>query len=177
MLSMWANCWSREKRLVGRVRDAIAGVDPELAMLGVKTMRQRAEDSLSSRRATMVLAMGFAGLAVFLAALGIYGMLAYAVVQRRREIGVRLALGGDAARIVMMVLRESLWLAGVGLVVGVCGAVGMTAWLRNEVYGVRPLEPVVLGCAGVIVMGVAVMAVVLPARRAAGVDPAEVLRG
>jgi len=159
------------------VRGAIASIDPELAIANIKTLTQRAELSLAPRRASMTLALGFGGLALFLAAVGIYGVLAYLVAQRNREIGIRLALGGHASTIVSLVLRESLTLTALGLAVGLLGAFGLQQAIANEVYGVKPLDPLVMGAVALVLVAVTVVASVEPARRAASVDPAAVLRG
>ena len=159
------------------IRGAIAAIDPALAVSDIKTMTQRAELSLAPRRASMTLAVGFGGLALFLAAVGIYGVLAYLVSQRNREIGIRLALGSQTSNIVSLVLRESLTLTAIGMALGVAGAAGLQRLIANEVYGVKPLDPLVMGAVAMVLLVVTVIASVEPARRASRVDPAAVLRG
>jgi predicted permease len=159
------------------IRGAITGIDPELAISDMKTMTQRTELSLAPRRASMSLALGFGGLALFLAAVGIYGVLAYVVAQRNREIGIRLALGGKASNIVALVLRESLTLTAIGMALGVAGAVALQQVIANEVYGVKPLDPLVMAGVALLLLSVTIIASVEPARRAARVHPATVLRG
>lgn len=159
------------------LRRVVAGLDPELAVSDIRTMMQRTELSLAQRRASMSLALGFGGLALFLAAVGIYGVLAYVVAQRNREIGIRMALGGRASNMVGLVLKESLTLTGVGMIFGILGAVGLQRVIANEVYGVKPLDPVVMSAVALLLVAVTVVASVEPARRAAKVDPAGVLRG
>ena len=163
--------------MAGEIRRVIAGIDPELAVSNIKTIEQGAELSLAPRRASMSLAMGFGGLALFLAAVGIYGVLAYVVAQRNREIGIRLALGGRGFDIVGMVLGESMRLTAVGMALGLVGAIGLQKAIANEVYGVKPLDPLVMAAVAVMLLGVTVVASVEPARRASRVDPASVLRG
>jgi len=123
----------------------------------------------------MTLALAFGGLALFLSATGIYGVLAYLVTQRRREIGIRVALGSSRGKVVQLVVREGCVLVGAGLAAGLAGAVAMQRAIANEVYGVEPLDPLVL----VLVMGtlaaVSLLACVIPARRALRVDPMTVL--
>jgi len=114
-------------------------------------------------------------LALFLAAVGIYGVLAYLVTQRRREIGIRVALGSTQAGILKLVLREGLVLAGTGLTLGITGAAALRKAVENEIYGVRPLDPLVLGSVVVLLGVVALAACLLPARRAMRVDPVSVL--
>jgi predicted permease len=158
------------------IRGVVRALDPELAIADIRTLTQRSELSLAPRRASMTLALGFGGLALFLAAIGIYGVLAYLVAQRHREIGIRLALGSRTSNIVTLVLRESLALTGVGMVLGILGAVGLQRVIANEVYGVKPLDPLVISAVALVLLAVTVIASLEPARRAARVDPATALR-
>lgn len=158
------------------MRAQLAEVDSEMAMFDVRTMGERTDLSLAPQRTSMALAMGFGAVALFLSATGIYGVLAYLVTQRRREIGIRVALGSSAGKVVELVLREGLTLVGLGLAAGLGGAVAMQRAMASEVYGVRPLEPVILA----MVMGtlgvVGLAACVLPARKALRVDPVRALQ-
>jgi predicted permease len=156
-------------------RGEIAGIDPELALFDIETMADRAELSLSTRKTPMALAVGFGGLALFLSAIGIYGVLTYLVTQRRREIGIRAALGCSVAGIVKLVLSEGLVLVGTGLVLGIAGAAALRQAIENQLYGVRPLDPLVIGCVTLVLGLVALAACLLPARRATQVDPVIVL--
>jgi predicted permease len=158
------------------VRTAMAQIDPELALFDVKTMDERAALSMSSRRTSLMLALAFGGLALFLSAIGIYGVLAYLVAQRRREIAIRVALGSTGAGVVRLVLREGLVLVAIGLAAGFAGAVALQKAVANQVYGVRPLDPLVIGGVTVLLGMIALAACALPARRATRVDPVEVLR-
>ncbi len=157
------------------IRAEMAALDPEVALFDVQTMEERAELSLASQRTSMTLALAFGGLALFLSATGIYGVLAYLVTQRRREIGIRVALGSSRGQVVELVLRQGLALVGVGLGVGLAGAVAMQRAMASEVYGVEPLDPVVLAAVMGTLAAVGLAACVLPARRALGVDPVTVL--
>ncbi|MBZ5601539.1 MAG: ABC transporter permease [Acidobacteriia bacterium] len=157
------------------VRAAISGVDPELALFDAHTMAERAELSMSTRKTPMALALGFGGLALFLSAIGIYGVLTYLVTQRRREIGIRTALGCSASGIVRLVVSEGLTLVGIGLILGVAGAAALRKALENELYGVQPLDPLVMASVTVVLTLVAIAACLLPARRATQVDPVIVL--
>lgn len=157
------------------IRTKMGGIDPELAIFDVHTMTDRAMLSLANRRTAMTLALGFAALALFLAAIGIYAVLAFVVAQRRREIGIRVALGSTPARIVQLVLREGFVLVLVGLVAGIAGSFLLRSVIVSQIYGVRPFDPLVL----VSVIGVlgllALIACLVPARRAVKVDPMVVL--
>ncbi len=161
--------------VVPAIRAHIAAIDPEMPLFDVRTMTQREELSLSSRRTSMLLGLAFGILALFLAALGIYGVLAYLVAQRRKEIGIRVALGSTHSGIVKLVLREGLALVGTGLILGIVSSISLRSIVRNEIYGVAPLDPLVLGCVAIIFALVALVACVMPARRAMQVDPAIVL--
>jgi putative ABC transport system permease protein len=134
-------------------------------------MQQRLEESLVSRRTPMLIAILFGVTALFLAAVGIYGVLAYQVAQRRKEIGIRLALGSDARRIFSLVVSEGLWLLGVGLVFGVAGAFAIRRAMETQLFGIQPMDPrVLIAVAGVLGL-VAFSACAVPARRAARIDP------
>jgi predicted permease len=167
---------SRDPAAVTRaMRRAIASIDPELALFETRSMADRAMLSLASRRTSMAVSAAFGGVALLLAALGIYGVLAYLVAQRRREIGIRIALGSTAAGVAGLVLREGLALVAAGVAIGLAGAAAMRTAVENQVYGVAPLDPVVLGGAGALLAAVALAACLAPARRASRVDPAAVL--
>jgi len=157
------------------IRAAIAGIDPELALFDVRTMGERAELSVSSRRTSMMLALAFASVALFLSGIGIYGVLAYLVAQRRREIGIRMALGCTGAGIVRLVLLEGSLLVVIGLASGLAGAAALQKAVANQVYGVRPLDPLVLGCVVVLLGFISLVACMVPARHAVRVDPVRVL--
>ncbi len=124
----------------------------------------------------MLVALGFGLVALFLAAVGIYGVLAYTVTQRTKEIGIRMAMGGTTAEIFRLVLREGLLLLGVGFLVGMGGTLFLARFLASQLFGVRPLDPFVL-CSVVFLLAiVATMASVFPAQRASRVDPIVALR-
>jgi len=153
------------------VRRALATVDPELQLFDVFSMPERVDKSLNPRRTPMVLALGFGGIALFLASLGLYGVLAYQVSQRTREIGIRMALGSDTGRILTLVLREGVALVLVGLTIGFAGALALRTIIASQLYGVSPLEPSVLGVVTVVLGIASVIACLAPARRATRVDP------
>ncbi len=162
--------------VVRALRAEISRLDPDLAVFDVHSMSERIDLSLSSRRTSMVLANAFGGVALFLASLGIYGVLAYLVAQRTREIGIRVALGSTRADILSLVLREGFELVAVGLVLGVAGAAFLQKAVASEIYGVRPLDPLVLASVMALLAIVALAASIVPARRAMRVDPIVALR-
>ncbi|HEV2445101.1 MAG TPA: FtsX-like permease family protein, partial [Candidatus Sulfopaludibacter sp.] len=158
------------------VRARFAQAAPNLALFDIHTMEERGDLALASRRASLTLALFFGCLALFLSAVGIYGVLAYLVTQRQREIGIRAALGCTARGVVNLVLREALWLLGAGLVAGAVGAVALRSVIAGQLYGVKPLDPLVMSAAIVTLAAVGLIACVMPARWAARVDPVTVLR-
>jgi predicted permease len=161
--------------VLSALRSEIARIDPEIPVFDAKTMTERTDLSLASRRTSMTLALAFSVLAMFLSAIGIYGVLAYVVTQRRREIAIRIALGSTGPGIVALVLREGLTLVGVGLVLGIAGAMALQKTIANEVYGVRPLDPLVLAAVVASLAVIGLLACALPARRAAHVNPVTAL--
>jgi len=149
------------------VRRVLTAIDPELPLYGVRTMRERIEASLVDRRMPMLLAVTFGLVALFLAATGLYGVLAYQVAQRKKEIGIRMALGSEPRGIFALVLREGVLLMGLGFVAG--AAVGRA--MESQLYGVGAMDPAVMGAVAVVLGLVALIACAVPARRAARVHP------
>ena len=153
------------------IRQQLRTIDPELPLYSVQTMEERMTESLADRRTPMVLALIFAGVALFLAAIGIYGVLAYQVSQRTKEIGIRLALGSDARSIFTLVLKEGVVLLAAGLVVGIAGAFAIRRTLEAQLFGVDAMDPLVLASVGAVLGLVALTACLIPARRAAATNP------
>jgi predicted permease len=162
--------------VLAAMRARFAAIAPSLALFDVHTMEERGDLALASRRASLTLAMFFGCLALFLSAIGIYGVLAYLVTQRQREIGIRAALGCTARGVVTLVVREALWMLGAGLLLGVAGSVALRTVVAGQLYGVKPLDPIVMSAVVVTLAVVGLVACVLPARRATRVDPMMVLR-
>jgi predicted permease len=162
--------------VVPALRTAMAQIDPDLPLSDVRTMDERATLSMSSRRTSLLLALAFGGLALFLSAIGIYGVLAYLVAQRRREIAIRMALGSTRAGVVRLVLRQGLVIVALGLAAGLAGAAGLQKAIANQIYGVRPFDPLVIGAVTVLLGAIALAACALPTRRAVRVDPVAVLK-
>ncbi len=162
--------------LIHALRSEISRLDPDLAIFDIHSMSERIDLSLSSRRTSMLLANVFGGVALFLASLGIYGVLAYLVAQRKREIGIRVALGSTRAGILRLVLREGFRLVAIGFVIGIAGAASLQKAVASQIYGVRPFDPLVLAGVMALLASVALFACAVPARRAMSVDPVVVLR-
>ena len=162
--------------LVQELRQAVAAVDPALPIYDVLTLDERIGVALARPRFNAALVGGFAGAALFIAALGVYGMLSYSVSCRLREIGVRMAIGAAPRRIVRGVLGEGLRLAVIGVGVGLLGAAAAGRLTRSLVVDVNPSDPRILVAVATVMILVACLAAFLPARRASAVDPIIVLR-
>ncbi len=159
-----------------QIRQEIQSIDPGLPVFGVASMNDVLDRSLASRRFSANLVGGFAGLAVFLAGIGIYGLLAYMVGQRSREISIRMALGARREDILKMFLRKGVALAGVGVGAGLVCAASTASVMASLLYGVRPHDPAVFLIVPLLLIAIAVLASYLPARRATRVDPMFALR-
>ncbi|MGE6761344.1 ABC transporter permease [Corallococcus interemptor] len=162
--------------LVRAVRAEVRGMDANLALGSVRTLASVVDGTVAPLRFYLLLASVFAGLALVLAAVGLYGVVAYAVVQRTRELGIRMALGARAGQLMGMVLSHYLRLTAVGLVLGLGLAWGASRALSHLLNGVRPTDPLTYGLVVAVLGAVAFLAALLPARRAAHVPPAVVLR-
>lgn len=162
--------------VVAAMRAKVKELDPAIALFDTGAMAQVVDSSYDNRRAVMLLLVAFAGLALFLSALGIYGVLAYDVSQRTREIGVRGAIGASQGEIIGMILKQGLWKAGVGVVLGLVGAVLLSRSMTSLLFGVTPTEPMVYAAVSLVLIAVALLASYLPARRAAKIDPLVALR-
>jgi putative ABC transport system permease protein len=162
--------------LTGALRAALQGVDPEQPLYDVRTMDERIALSLDDRRTPMLLLLLFAGVALALAAVGIYGVLAFAVALRTGEIGVRLSLGAKRRDILNLILGDGGRLTALGLVLGLVGAVAIAAAIRSQLFGVGVLDPATLAGVVATIAATALLACWLPARRAAGIDPIQALR-
>jgi putative ABC transport system permease protein len=155
---------------------AVHAIDKDQAVTAVQPMSQYITESLARRRFHTLLLGVFGVLALFLAAVGIYGVVSYGVGQRRREIGIRAALGASPSDVLRLVFRQVLRLAAVGMAIGIAAALLLTRFFASLLFGVGPTDPVTFGGVAFLVIGVVVVACARPARRALAVDPASVLR-
>jgi predicted permease len=157
--------------LSSALRQTVAGLDPELPVFSVRTMEQVTDESLVTRRWPVLLSMGFGVVALLLSAVGIYGVLAYLVTQRTKEIGIRIALGGTPRTIFDLVLREGVALLAAGFAGGAAGLAALQHALQAQLYGVQASDPAVLAAATLVLGIVALLACAVPARRATRIDP------
>ena len=163
--------------LAPALRAQVAALDRGLPVQGLRTMEDRMHDSLADRRYPMALLSLLGVIALALAAVGLYGVLSYAVTQRHRELGVRRAIGASDGALIRLILADGLGLAGLGLALGLAGAVLTTRFLGRLLYQVSATDPLTLGVTALVVGCVALVASWLPARRALAVDPVTALRG
>jgi predicted permease len=157
--------------IVNTVRKDVAAIDPELPVYGVSTMMARFDEALISRRVPMLIAVAFGVVALFLSAIGIYGVLAYGVTQRRREIGIRMALGSTRGQVFGLVLGDGARIVGIGLALGLAGAYFVGKAMEKQLFQVAPSDPWVITTVIVTLSVIALIAVAIPARRAARVNP------
>jgi ABC-type antimicrobial peptide transport system permease subunit len=162
--------------VVASLRAAVAAVDPSVPIFDVMTLDERIGAAMSRPRFNATIVASFAGAALLLAAIGVYGVLSYSVSSRMREIGVRVALGANPGRVMGLVLGEGLRLAAAGAIAGTIAAVAVTRLMRGLLVGVAGSDPRVLVAGAAVMLAVAAFAAWLPARRASAVDPIVVLR-
>jgi predicted permease len=161
---------------VGAIRSAIREIDASLALEGVKTQTQQMDEAATEERMFAELCGFFSLLALGLAAIGLYGLMAYSVGRRTNEIGIRMALGAQRKQVFLMVLRQSVGLVALGVVAGLVAAVATTRLIASELFGLKPTDPLTLAFATFFMLAVAALAAYLPARRATKVDPMVALR-
>jgi len=164
------------KALIASVREAMKQIAPQEPIYRLNTMSDLVEYWLSPQKFNSLLLAIFAGLALVLAAIGIYGVIAYSVVQRTREIGIRMALGADRVNVLRLILRQGARIGMFGLLIGAAAAYLSTRALAGMLYGVDPHDPLIFAAIAVSLFVVVVMASYIPARRATRVDPLIALR-
>jgi ABC-type antimicrobial peptide transport system permease subunit len=158
------------------LRRELEAYDPQLPLFGFTTLESVVEKSLAQERLFAALSSLFGALALALAAIGLYGVMAYSVNQRTREIGLRIALGAQTRSVLGLMLSQGLKMVLAGLVVGLIAAVALARLIASRLYGISPADPLVLALVPGLLLAVAVFACWLPARRATKVDPMEALR-
>jgi predicted permease len=162
--------------LVPQIRQAIQALEPNLPVPGIVTMNETIGASLYASRMGAMLLTVFGGLALLLACLGVYGVLAFSIARRTREIGIRMALGADRRRVFGLVIREGMWLVGVGLAIGLAAALYASKWIQAFLYDVSTRDTATFTAVPLTLAAMALLACYLPARRAVRVDPMRALR-
>lgn len=162
--------------VLGAMRSAAQTLDPDLPIYNLRTLESFVAENTAPRRLSVLLLSLFAGLALLLAAIGIYGVMSYGVTQRRREIGIRIALGAEMRDVIHLVVRQGALLAVLGLGTGLIGALAATRLIARSLFGVRPNDPITFLVVASVLIVVAVIASYIPARRAAKIDPIVALR-
>lgn len=174
--SLVVRAYGDARQIMREAELAVHRVDPDQAVSDLQTMDSVFSDSVSAPRFQLVLLLVFAGIALALAIIGVYGVVSYSVTQRTQEIGIRVALGARAGDVIQMVLQEAVLLAGVAVVLGLSGAFALTRLLQSLLFEVTPTDPVTLGVVATAVLFVAVTSAFVPARRAVRVNPMIALR-
>ena len=157
------------------IKNAIRSIDPQLPVFQLQPMQQWIDRALVGRRAPMLIATGFSAVALFLAAIGIYGVLAYGVAERKRELGVRMALGGSTGSIFRLVLNDGMLIVVVGVVGGLIGSYFVGRLMQAMLFGIAPMNLAVIGLVTLVLGAVAMLASGIPALRASRIDPVVVL--
>lgn len=163
-------------KIIPAIRSAVASIDPTLAVADIQTMDQRVSGASALRRFQTSLFGVFAAVALFLAAIGLYGVMAYSVKQRTPEIGIRLALGAQPSSVLKLIVRQGMTLTVLGILIGVAVAFALTRLLSSLLYGIAPTDPATFILVSVVLLGVSFLACYIPARRAMRVDPIVALR-
>ena len=166
----------REDAVVSEIRAAVKGIDPSLAVADVHTMSELVSQVTARRRFQTSLLTVFSGVAMLLAMVGVYGLLSYSVRQRTGEIGIRVALGSSKNQVMRLILLQGLTLLGVGLVIGLAGALACTRLLAGFLYGVPALDPATFAVVPMLLLVSTIAACLIPSVRAAAVDPMNSLR-
>jgi putative ABC transport system permease protein len=164
------------QRIVAAVRGVLAAVDPDVPVHNIRTMQQQVEKQLAQPRLRGILLVVFSCVALALASMGVYGVIACGVVERKQEIGIRMALGARQGQVRLMIAGEGLKLAGIGLVIGLAGAAAASRLLRGLLFGISPFDPASFIVAAAVFVSVAAAASYVPAHRATRIDPLRVLK-
>lgn len=162
--------------VLAEARHLVHQMEPKAPVMNIKTVERQLEESLVSERMIASLSTGFTVLAVVLAVLGLYGVIAYMVTQRAREIGIRVALGALSGNVIWLVMREVVLLVVTGITIAIPLALGLSRFVQNELYGITATDPISIAAAAILLAGIATLAGFVPAVRAASADPLQVLR-
>jgi ABC-type antimicrobial peptide transport system permease subunit len=158
------------------IRNVVKALDPDLPISQLKTVEKQLENSLATERLVASLSSAFGFVATLLAAIGLYGVIAYTVAQRTREIGIRMALGAQTGNVVWLVMRDVLLVVAIGVAIALPAAYGLSRYVKAQLYGIPPNDPWSMALATIVIVSVALAAGYVPARRATTVDPIRALR-
>jgi putative ABC transport system permease protein len=175
-MTFYVRTWQSPESAEGTIRAAMRNLDSKLVLDTFRTMEEQVDDILTTERVIAILASAFGALAALMAAVGLYGVLAYSTAQRTREIGIRIALGAARGTVMRMVLAEVLWLAGISIAVALPASLLLTRAVRSQLFGISSSDPVTLGVVTLLVAAVALASALLPALRAAKTNPMVALR-
>jgi ABC-type antimicrobial peptide transport system permease subunit len=162
--------------VVGSIRSVVQSVDKDLPLIDVRTQTEQIKASIAPERIFAAVTAGFGVLALILASIGVYGILAFTVGRRVNEIGIRMALGAPARQVLKMILRETAWLAVIGIGTGLGAALLLAQFLRSMLFGLKPTDPATLAGAAVLLFAIAMLAGWGPANRASLIQPMQALR-
>jgi ABC-type antimicrobial peptide transport system permease subunit len=162
--------------VAGAIRTAVRGVDPNVAVVNFLPMDQIVGGTIASRKFNAALLGLFAALALMLAATGVYGVLQYSVIQRKREMGIRIAIGATSSDMIRLIVGQAVGLAGIGVVIGLAGALALTRVIRALLFNTDPVDVLTFSASAAVLLLIAVLASYLPARRALRVDPTIAMR-
>jgi predicted permease len=161
--------------IISAAREVVRNIDPDVPPR-FRTLGEVFSSSLATRRFNLILVVAFAGTALLLAVAGTYGVMAYSVTRRTREIGVRMAIGAAAGDVLRLVLGQGMWTTGIGVAIGIGGALALTRTMQSLLFGVSPTDPLTVGGVTLLLASVSLLACYIPARRATRVDPIVALR-
>ncbi|MGA7411225.1 MAG: ABC transporter permease [Bryobacteraceae bacterium] len=175
-MTVYARTTLEPRQMYNVMREKVRGLDPNVPVYAMRTTEEQINNSLRTERLVSSLSTVFGSLATLLAVIGLYGVMAYNVTRRTREIGIRIALGAIGGKVIWMVMREVLILIGIGVVVGLPAAIGLSSLIKSQLYGLAPTDPLTLALATLLLAAVAGLAGFIPAFRASRVDPVRALR-
>jgi len=175
-MTFYVRTWQAPESAEATIRGAMQALDSKLVLDNFRSMEEQIDENLTTERAVAFLAVSFGVLAALMAAIGLYGVLAYSTAQRTSEIGIRMALGASRASVVRVVLEKELWLTGIAIAIALPASLLLGMAVRSQLFGISSSDPLTLCLATLVILLIAISSALLPARRAAGIDPIVALR-